>query len=322
MKKVSDGVYKPVFKDKIAFIKADIKAFIKHTRYYCKMRLNRAKNKGTFYMVFEPFRGHPGLADRLKAIISTYNVAKANGYDFKIFFETPFILSEYLAPKKDWLATLDDLEYSIFDTSLYREISWREKNKLKPNKQYHCYLYSGNLMPRVFPNTQYKWCDLFHELFTPSDKLQNAYNELNIPPRTYVSIHIRFVNALEQFENTYYKNHLKTQEERDALIARCKEGIKEVIEEHNDTPVYVFSDSKVFLNSINDLPIHTLDSSAIQHASVTNGGDSTLKTFLDLYVMSQSQAIYRFCAPEIYSISHYALLAATIGDIPFYDLDI
>ena len=84
----------------------------------------------------------------------------------------------------------------------------------------------------------------------------------------------------------------------------------------------MFSDSKVFLNSVSDLPIHTLDSSAIQHASDTKGGDSTLKTFLDLYVMSQSQAIYRFCAPEIYSISHYALLAATIGDIPFYDLDI
>lgn len=34
------------------------------------------------------------------------------------------------------------------------------------------------------------------------------------------------------------------------------------------------------------------------------------------------KAVYRFCAPEIYSISHYALLAATIGDIPFYDLDV
>lgn len=322
MKKESDGVYKPVFKDKIAFIKADIKAFIKHMRYYRKLRFNHAKNKGIFYMVFEPFRGHPGLADRLKAIISTYNIAKANGYDFKIFFETPFHLSDYLTPKKDWVANLNELEYSISDTRIYHEVSWKDKIDLKPNKQYHCYLYSGNLMPRVFPHTQYKWCDLFHELFIPSEKLQSAYKGLNIPPRTYVSIHIRFVNALEQFENTYYKNHLKTQEERDVLISRCKEGILRVIDEHRNTPVYVFSDSKVFLNSVNDLPIHTLDSSAIQHASVTNGGDSTLKTFLDLYVMSQSQAIYRFCAPEIYSISHYALLAATIGDIPFYDFDV
>ena len=124
MKKESDGVYKPVFKDQIAFIKADIKAFIKHLRYYYKMRFKHAKNIGTFYMVFEPFRGHPGLADRMKAIISTYNIAKANGYDFKIFFETPFKLSEYLAPKKDWQASLDELEYSVFDTTLYREISW------------------------------------------------------------------------------------------------------------------------------------------------------------------------------------------------------
>lgn len=135
-------------------------------------------------------------------------------------------------------------------------------------------------------------------------------------------MHIRFVNALEQFEKTFFDNHLKEQKQLDALIERCKAGIKNIIDENRETPVYVFSDSKVFLNSLEDLPVHTLDSSEIEHISSTSSDSSTLKTFLDLYVMSQSQAVYRFCAPELYSISHYALLAATIGDIPFYDLDV
>lgn len=318
----SEGVYKPRIKDFISFIRADIKAIVKQARYYKKFRFKRVNKRATFYMVFEPFRGHPGLADRMKAIISTYNLAKSNGYNFKIYFNTPFTLSEYLKPNIDWECNLEELEYSIQDTCLYHEVSWRKKIRLKPNKQYHCYQYSGNLMPRIFPYTNNKWSDLFHELFTPSEKLQKAYNELNIKPRTYVSVHIRFVNALEQFEKTFFDNHLKTQEEREALIIRCKEGIKRIIQENNGVPVYIFSDSKLFLNSIKDLPVYTLDNSDIKHISSTNGDESTLKTFLDLYVISQSKAVYRFCAPEIYSISHYALLGATIGDIPFYDLDV
>ena len=172
------------------------------------------------------------------------------------------------------------------------------------------------------PDSGEKWCNLFQELFAPSKKLQRAYDELNIKPRSYISVHIRFVNALEHFENTFFNNHLKSQEERDKLIRRCRNGIKTIINEYKDTPIYVFSDSKVFLSEISDLPVLTLDNSKIKHVSNTNDDDSTLKTFLDLYVMSQSIAVCRFRAPEIYSISHYALLAATIGDIPFYDLDV
>ncbi|MBP3613326.1 MAG: hypothetical protein J6J37_00890 [Bacteroidaceae bacterium] len=322
MKKESDGVYKPHFKDYISFFIGDIKICIKQLRYIHKLRFKRAKKRGVFYMVFEPFRGHPGLADRLKAIINTYNLAKSNGYDFKIYYTTPFKLSDYLTPNKDWECSIEELEYSLQDTKFFREISWRERTKLKPNKQYHCYYYCGNTMPRILPHTGYKWCDLFKELFTPSTNLVNAYKELNIPPRTYISVHIRFVNALEQFENTFFDNHLKEQSQRDALIQRCKNGIRSIIKENKETPIYVFSDSKVFLNSLGDLPVYTLDNSEIKHISSTSGDSSTLKTFLDLYVMSQSQTIYRFCAPELYSISHYALLAATIGDIPFYDLDV
>ena len=108
-------------------------------------------------MVFEPFRGHPGLADRLKAIINTYNLAKSNNYDFKIYFTTPFKLSDYLTPRKDWECSLEELEYSLQDTKFFREISWRECTTLKPNKQYHCYYYCGNTMPRVLPHSGYKW---------------------------------------------------------------------------------------------------------------------------------------------------------------------
>ena len=96
----------------------------------------------------------------------------------------------------------------------------------------------------------------------------------------------------------------------------------QVISENNGKDVYVFSDSKVFLDSLKDLPVKVLPHDSIGHVSEGVKEDATYKSFLDLYVMSKGRGVYRFCAPELYSISHYALLAATIGDLPFKDINV
>lgn len=254
--------------------------------------------------------------------MSCYDLAKSNGYQFKLFFESPFHLEKFLKPKYDWVATLEDLEYSLRDTRIIDE-HYREKPlKLIPNKQYHCYNYDGHHMPRIFPDTGYKFSELFHELFEPCEKLKQAYSDFKIKEKEYVSCHLRFVNALEKFENTFFENHLKTQEERNSLIKRCKDGISQVMKKNQGKEVYVFSDSKVFLDSLSDMPVKVLPYEHIGHVSEGVKEDATFKSFLDLYIMSKGIAVYRFCAPELYSISHYALLAATIGDIPFDDIKV
>ena len=322
MIKESTGIYIPQFNDKVNFLKSDIKNFIKNLKYRKKLfRSLRAKQHDIFFMVFDPERGHPGLADRLKAVISTYNIAKKNHYRFKLYFETPFRLSDYLAPQFNWEAHPADLEFSLLDTKLFNECNWHNRNRLVSHKQYHCYQYSGNVMPRMFADTGYKWADLFRELFRPSDMLEAAYRKLWIEPKSYVACHLWFVNALEKFEDTFFDNHLDTEAAREALIARCKEGIREVQKANPGMDVYVFSDSKCFLDCVDGMNgVKVLEHSHIGHISNQNTEASHLKTFLDIYVMSQGRAVYRFSAPELYSISHYALLAATIGDIPFYDV--
>lgn len=296
-----------------------VKFFLRNLIYRIKYRPVKAVKNNVLYFVFEPNRKHPGIADRLKAIISLYNHCKKHGYAFKIYFDTPFKLSNYLEPKYNWEASLNELEYSIIDTKIINEQSRHPLPNLAKDKQYHCYCYSGNEMPRVFPNTGYKWCDLFHELFKPSVVLNTAYNELNITPRTYISVHIRFVNALEYFENTFFDNHLKTQQERDNLINRCKDAIMEIHKKHDGLDVYVFSDSRVFLDSIGELPVKILGKENIGHISEGSNSMIELKSFLDLYVISQSKEVYRFIAPELYNWSGYAKLAATIGDIKMID---
>lgn len=303
-----------------AFVIADLKNFVKNTIIRLKYRPIKVKKKNIYYCIFQPGKKHTGIADRLKTVILQYDLAKASGYDFKLFWENPFKLSDYFVPKKEWTCSLNDLEYSLFDTKIISEvITWRKQSLLKPNKQYHCYRYAGGVQPSVLPHTGQRWGELFAELFEPSERLLNAYFALNVKEKSYVSVHFRFVNALEKFEHTYFDNHLETQEEKDALVARCKNAVMEVQKEYLNQDVYVFSDSKVFLDSLSDMSVKVLDSSNIGHVSENKSDDINLKSFLDMYFMSKSSAVYRMQAPEIYSYSGYAMLAANMGNIPFYN---
>ncbi len=301
------------------YFKYDIKFLIVNLRYRLTCKLCKAQKKNVIYFVFRPQIKHPGLADRLKAIISLYNLSKLYGYQFKCYFKTPFDLSDYLISKFDWSLELKDLEYSIIDTRFINEVNWHKKPKLKSGKQYHCYCYSGNELPEFFPDTGYKWSQLFHEMFSFSNKILNVCDSYNLSYGSYISVHFRFVNALERFENTFFDNYLKTEVERNALINKCKKGIQEIINDNSNVPIVVFSDSKVFLESLNDMNVLVLDINSIGHTGDNGSDDTFLKSFVDLYMMSRSKAIYRVLCPEIYQYSCYALLAARIGDIPFYD---
>ncbi len=303
----------------IAFLKNDIKFWLINLGYRLRFRLKRAKERNTLFFIFEPQRKHAGIADRLKAIISLYNLAKSNGYKFKLYFKTPFALSDYLVPQSDWEAEMDDLEYSILDTKIINETNWHKFPKLQADKQYHCYCYTGNEIPEVFKNTGYKWSELFSELFEPSLKIKSACDAYNLNYGSYISIHFRFVNALERFENTFFDNYLESEEERRLLIQKCKNGIQNVMNDNPNTEIYVFSDSKVFLQNLSDMNVKVLDYEEIGHTGEEGNMDSYLKSFIDLYVMAHSKCIYRALCPEIYQHSCYALLAARIGDIPFYD---
>lgn len=50
----------------------------------------------TVFLVYDAEQEHPGLADRLKVICCAYYIALQNGFDFKLVFETPFKLYDYL----------------------------------------------------------------------------------------------------------------------------------------------------------------------------------------------------------------------------------
>lgn len=293
--------------------------------YMMKKRLGDEYSPNTFFFVIAPNVKHPGLADRMKAIIDCYQIAKMNGYDFRIVFDIPFKLSDYLQPcTHDWRADFTDLHYRIGKTLFFderimiTEDSWKGHTTLKKGKEYHCYSYVGNRQPKVFPESGYEWSKLYAELFKPTPRLQEAINTCAFEERSYIAVHLRFVNALENFEEvSCYDNALDTEEKKQDLIRRCKEALLRIKKRHADCRILVFSDSKRFLDSLEGMPVETLDSGNIGHVSFGTSDDATLKSFLDLYMISRARKVYRIDAPELYAWSGFAVTGAMIGGIEF-----
>ena len=310
------------FGKKLGHCYMDIKFLKRNCTYLPKFRQNSTYSKSAFVFVIDPKYKHPGLADRLKGIIACYNLAKKNGYNFYILYKHPFCLEKYLLPNQiNWIKDFDDLNYSIGHTVFYNETSWHADKPLKKGKEYHCYNYTGDLLPKVFSDTGEEWASLFNELFIPNDDIKNSISQTGFKEKSYVAVHFRFVNALENFEGNYY-NALSTQEEKDNLIKRCKDGLMEIKTKNPNQEILVFSDSKVFLNSIKDLPVRTLDSASIGHISFTQSDSSVLKTFLDLFMISRASKVYVVHASELYNSSCFALVGARIGNIDFEELNI
>lgn len=320
----SDGLFGNIkwlirqrFGSRLSHLYMDVK-FIKRNFSFCgKFNFSTKYNKDNFVFVIEPKFKHPGLADRLKSIIACYNLAKKNGYSFSIVYKTPFVLEKYLLPNKvNWVKECGDLNYSIGHTVFYNETSWHADKPLKKSKEYHCYNYTGDLLPKVFSDTGEEWASLFNELFVPNDEIKNSISQTGFKEKSYIAVHFRFVNALENFEGNYY-NSLTTQEEKDNLIKRCKEGLIKIKRENPNQDVLVFSDSKVFLDSVQDLPVKTLDNSSIGHICFTQNDDIVLKTFLDMFMISRASKVYVVHASELYNNSCFALVGARIGNIDF-----
>lgn len=163
---------------------ADVKYFYYNLRHARGLRLNGRYSKDTFFFVIDPNIKHPGLADRIKAIVRSYNIAKQNGYRFKLIYKVPFCLEDYLNPNEvDWVADYSDLGNDLTHVRFFNETSWhKHDNKLKVGKEYDCFNYIGNNLPDSFADTGYRWKDLFHELFKPSTVVAEMGDSLLPPP--------------------------------------------------------------------------------------------------------------------------------------------
>jgi hypothetical protein len=294
----------------------DMRYNYRSCRYYIK-HYSFGKDKevtgNTLYFIIDPAIKHPGLADRYKAIIGCYYISKINGFDFKIIYETPFYLNDYLDVNDyNWLSTRDDLSYSLKNSKI---IPYNGGGKIprlnKSVRQYHVYSYIGYDILETNRIQDYKilWGTLYNSLFKPKDIIIQRMKETGFEKNKYIAVHLRFVNALEHFEGDQF--NVVSERKKEELIWRCFTGIRTIINDNEGMPVIVFSDSSVFLNRVKDLPVHVLDGQ-IGHISFNKEKDVTVKTFLDFYMISEARKVYVIHAPEMYA-TVYSYYAALVG---------
>ena len=294
----------------------DIRYFFRSLRYYRRYYSfgSERKTEGhTLFFIIDPYIHHPGLADRLKAIVGSYYIAQQSGFDFKIIFHHPFKLEDYLNENKvKWIGKEEDLCYNLRDV---RIIPYNGGGKIpvlnKRFHQYHTYNYIGYniLQTNQIENHEVLWGDLFRQLFTPKEGLSENIQRIGLTEDSYWAIHLRFVNALEQFEGAEY-NFLSKKQQLD-LIERCRNAIKDILNNCQGKTIVVFSDSHRFLESIKDLPV-VITSGEIGHISfVGNNCDVVMKTFEDFYLISRAEKVIRILSEEMYRtvFSYYAALA-------------
>lgn len=296
----------------------DARYFCRGIKYYYReysLKLDKKVSGNTVYFIIDPNIHHPGLADRFKAIIGSYYIAKINGFNFKIIFKNPFLLEHYLVPNisTNWIADFSDLSYSFQNSRIIAYNGGGKVPKLNKHiKQYHIYSYIGYdiLETNKIPNYQEIWGTLFRELFKPSPILQEALSQITLTENEYISVHIRFVNALENFEENEFK--VLSDEEKNNLISRCDSAIRNLISTSSGHRVVVFSDSQTYLNHVKEtIPEAVVLSGNIKHISFNNNADAALKTFVDFSLISKSKIVYRFLSDEIYAtvFSYYAALS-------------
>jgi hypothetical protein len=151
------------------------------------------------------------------------------------------------------------------------------------------------------------WGELYNALFKPKACILQRIKDTGFAENEYIAVHLRFINALEHFEDDQYNSIPPVKQEQ--LIQRCFAGIRGIMEENEGQAVLIFSDSNVFLNRVKEMRVHVLDGKA-GHILYHQEADIFTKVFLDFYMISKARKVYVIRAPEMYATvySHYAAM--------------
>lgn len=294
----------------------------------------RRKTNQELIFMSNGFMKHGGLSDRLRGIISSFKYAKEHGMAFSIYWDTPFDLNVYLAPnhydwgidKKDVIYELP-LSYPIYIGSVYKMC----KKDKKEEEQTQIKIindavssHPATLQFHVYSNAHFgdsEYHLLFHELFKPSAHLQRIIEESiqEMARGTYIAMTFRFLHLLSDFEDTCRSKSL-SHHERELYVNQCIHAIKRIHQENAPLPVFVTSDSQVFLNRVTQLPFVFVARGKIAHIDYCDTG-SYDKEFLDLYLLSRAKKIFRIHHGQMY-YSGFPLTAGLIGNIDVVTLEI
>ena len=272
-----------------------------------------------------------GLADRLRGIVSVYEICKEKNIDFKLIFTDPFELSKFLVPNKvNWKIEKKELNYNPTVTNICY-IDTLTGSKYESNQQRKWFIREFNKKYKEFhirTNATFAYdrdyATHFKELFKPSAKLQTSIDrQKEILGTGYISTSFRFMNLLGDFNETVDLQNKLTKEEQSELIAKNIEQIKNLHKRHPEKRIIANSDSTTFLQEAAKLDyVYTIPGN-ITHIDGKNTSSEYAtyeKTFLDFFMIANAEKIYLLRTGQMYN-SGYPFAASRIYNRPFERID-
>lgn len=264
-----------------------------------------------------------GMADRFKGAVTAYAYCKQRGIDFRIRYIYPFELSDYILPASyDWRLKEGEYVQCIPDARLMyaRAEHGRRLIRLKPSsRQIHFYGNYNNLdLLNRTAGTDYKWGELFNDLFRPGPELEKliAAKKSEIGSE-YISAVFRFQNLLGDFKEYGFRS-IEEHNRRDELISLCIAGLEVLHAKYPDVPVLVTSDSSTFIQKVSSLPyVFTVGGKRV-HVGSSSGEavDTYMGSFVDFFMLAGSRMIFSLGSSEMYP-TQFPMYAAKLNDVPF-----
>ena len=298
---------------------------------YSKDAPKKPCNKKRVVCIYDGMTKNGGLADRLRGIISVYGLCKELEIDFKLIFNSPFKLSNFLIPNKvNWEIQDTELNYNTsitdicyivtllgteFETNKQRQ--WFKKEFCKKYKEYH-----------VRTNAQFSYYEdfacLFDELFKFSPKLKTSIDKQKaILSDNYISTSFRFMNLLDDFNEISGVNTVLSNAEKETLIAKSIEQLEFLHNKYPAMRILVNSDSKTFLHETKKLDYVYVIPGNITHIDGDNNCneyENYEKTFLDFFMIANAEKIYLLRTGQMYN-SGYPFAASKIYNKPFEKIE-
>ena len=308
-------------------ISKNIKLLKFYFLYFNKITFkNKTKGRKEIIIVFDGNFPHGGLVDRLKGILSFYQVAKKTDADFKIYFKSPFDLNEFLVPNTyNWTSTDADLSWNPFSTKIlylmlnfdFNPIDYISKSNKKKFIVFCNIDYSKTINGSLNrEELNIHWSKSFHELFKKSIYLDAEYSKLNIKENA-IAIHTRFTSLFGDFKDS--PKAIATKERKNEIKKSLKKEIDTIAFENKSMNIYVFSDSIQFLDFIKLETNYIVLDGKPQHIDSNNNSNELndhIKTFLDFFAISACEKVFLIRTKDMYN-SAFSKYAAIVGNKEF-----
>lgn len=274
------------------------------------------------------YKGHGGLSDRMRGLLTTYYEAKTRKIPFFIYWTDPFELSDFLVPNGvcDWRIDAKEIFYDyersfplIMDIS-----STHGKNIIKEKIFKHCLRDKRDIL--VYSNMMYVkkgLPQLYNELFKPSDYLQeNIEEHIRKIGTPYWSYTFRFGNFLGDFKDIVGYPLVESEKKRlvDKNISELKRLLRELPSGYK---ALVTSDSLFFLEQVQaaDDRIYVIKKE-LRHVdfSKSEKKEIWLKSFLDQNLIMKAEKVFLLRTEGMYP-SSFPAFAALIGEKEFIHHD-